>query len=55
MLHQVVKVQTVSRAELLAAFSYALDLTEGQPEGHCARTCFIGMRIGEELGLLQAN
>lgn len=38
-------------AELLGALSYALDITEGQPEGHCLRACWIGMRIGRELGL----
>ncbi len=27
---------------ILAALSYALDLTEGQAEGHAARTCLIG-------------
>lgn len=42
---------TVHRAELLAAFSYALDITEGQPEGHCIRACFIGMRLGQALGI----
>ena len=38
-------------ADLLGALSYALDMTEGQPAGHCIRCCFIGTRIGEELGL----
>lgn len=38
-------------SEVISALSYALDLTEGQPEGHSIRTCLIGMRIGEELGL----
>lgn len=38
-------------AELLGALSYALDLTEGQPAGHCIRGCFIGTRIGEALNL----
>jgi len=38
-------------AELLGALSYALDLTEGQPQGHCIRCCWIGTRIGEALGL----
>ncbi|WCT72525.1 HD domain-containing protein [Sphingomonas naphthae] len=38
-------------AELLGAFSHALDLTEGQPVGHCLRTCWIGSRIGRFLGL----
>lgn len=38
-------------SELVAAFSYALDITEGQPAGHCIRSCWIGMHIGEALGL----
>ncbi|MEJ0097664.1 MAG: HD domain-containing phosphohydrolase [Bauldia sp.] len=38
-------------SELLSALSHALDLTEGQPEGHCVRCCWIGTRIGRELGL----
>ena len=38
-------------AELLASFSYALDLTEGQPPGHCVRACWIGTHIGQEIGL----
>ncbi len=42
-------------AELLGALSYALDLTEGQSEGHCMRCCWIGVRIGQELGLSEAQ
>lgn len=42
-------------ADLLGALSYALDLTEGQPAGHCIRGCFIGTRIGEALGLPDAE
>ena len=38
-------------SEVLAGLSYALDLTEGQREGHCVRTCLIGMRIGAVIGL----
>lgn len=38
-------------AELIGALSYALDITEGQPEGHCVRCCLIGMRLGRQLGL----
>jgi HD-GYP domain-containing protein (c-di-GMP phosphodiesterase class II) len=38
-------------AEVLSALSYALDLTEGQPVGHCVRSCWIGLNIGRELGL----
>jgi HD-GYP domain-containing protein (c-di-GMP phosphodiesterase class II) len=38
-------------AELIGSLSHALDLTEGQPEGHCIRCCWIGMHIGRRLGL----
>jgi HD-GYP domain-containing protein (c-di-GMP phosphodiesterase class II) len=38
-------------SELIGALSYALDITEGQPPGHCVRCCLIGMRIGRAIGL----
>ncbi|XLM21873.1 metal-dependent phosphohydrolase, partial [Chromobacterium piscinae] len=38
-------------SQLISALSYALDITEGQPEGHCVRSCWIGMHIGRALGL----
>ena len=41
----------VSLAELVAAFSHALDLTEGQPAGHCIRACWIGSHVGRAIGL----
>ena len=41
----------VTLAELLGALSYALDLTEGQPAGHCVRCSRIGVEIGREIGL----
>ncbi|QXX75285.1 3'3'-cGAMP-specific phosphodiesterase 3 [Methylovirgula sp. HY1] len=41
-------------AELLSALSHALDLTEGQPPGHCVRCCWIGVHIGREIGLDEA-
>jgi HD-GYP domain-containing protein (c-di-GMP phosphodiesterase class II) len=41
----------IHRAELLGALSYALDLVEGQPAGHCVRCCWIGIHIGREIGL----
>ncbi|MEX2534181.1 MAG: HD domain-containing phosphohydrolase [Trueperaceae bacterium] len=31
--------------------TYALDITEGQPEGHAMRTCLIGMGVGRVLGI----
>jgi putative nucleotidyltransferase with HDIG domain len=43
--------QTIRLAEIMGALSHALDLTEGQPAGHCIRCCWMGVQIGEELGL----
>ena len=42
-------------AELLGALSQALDMTEGQPDGHCIRCCWIGVQIGHELGLSETE
>lgn len=38
-------------SEVISALSYALDITEGQPKGHSARSCMLGMRIARELHL----
>jgi HD-GYP domain-containing protein (c-di-GMP phosphodiesterase class II) len=38
-------------SELMGALSHALDITEGQPKGHCVRACWIGMHVGDEIGL----
>ena len=43
--------QTIRLSELLGALSHALDLTEGQPAGHCVRSTWIGIRIGQLMGL----
>jgi HD-GYP domain-containing protein (c-di-GMP phosphodiesterase class II) len=37
--------------ELLGALSHALDMTEGQPAGHCLRSCWIAQQVGRALGL----
>jgi putative nucleotidyltransferase with HDIG domain len=37
--------------EILASFSYALDLTEGQPAGHSIRACWIAVQLGQAIGL----
>jgi HD-GYP domain-containing protein (c-di-GMP phosphodiesterase class II) len=42
-------------SEILSALSCALDITEGQPPGHAVRTCLIGMRLGERIGLRLAD
>jgi HD-GYP domain-containing protein (c-di-GMP phosphodiesterase class II) len=41
----------IALSEVIGAFSYALDLTEGEPPGHAVRSCMIGMRLAQELGL----
>ena len=38
-------------SEVISALSYALDLTEGQVMGHASRTCVIGMRLADRIGL----
>ncbi|WP_309265483.1 HD-GYP domain-containing protein [Aeromonas salmonicida] len=38
-------------SELIGSLSHALDMTEGQPRGHCIRCCWMGSRLGERLGL----
>ena len=38
-------------SEVLGALSHALDMVEGQPAGHCVRSCWIGIHIGREIGL----
>lgn len=47
--------QEIRLAELLSALSHALDMTEGQPAGHCVRCCWIGMHVGQEIGLGEAE
>jgi len=44
-------VQYLKLSELMSALSYALDITEGQPPGHCIRCCWIGMNIGQQIDL----
>ncbi|WP_309805942.1 HD-GYP domain-containing protein [Novosphingobium capsulatum] len=48
-------VATTSLSEILGAFSYALDLTEGQPAGHSLRACWIASQIAVALGLSPAD
>ncbi|GGD80995.1 HD-GYP domain-containing protein [Croceicoccus mobilis] len=40
-----------SLPELMGAFSFALDLTEGQPEGHSLRACSIATAVARALGI----
>lgn len=42
-------------SEIVSSLSYALDISEGHPTGHCVRACWIGFHIGRELGLGSAE
>lgn len=41
--------------DVIAALSYALDITEGQPEGHSTKSCLIAMRLAEVIGVPPAE
>ena len=45
----------VRQSEVISALSRAVDLTEGQPMGHAARSCMIGMRLAADAGLDAAD
>lgn len=45
----------VTLTEVVGAFSHALDVTEGQPEGHCIRAAWIGCAVGKAIGLSDAE
>ena len=49
--HQIDSSEQLRLSEILGAFSYALDLTEGQPAGHSIRACWIGTQIAMALGM----
>jgi putative nucleotidyltransferase with HDIG domain len=42
---------SIRLSQIISALSYALDLTEGQPMGHSVRSCVIGMRLAQQIGL----
>ncbi len=41
--------------EILGSFSYALDMTEGQPPGHSLRAAFIAVSMARAMGLSDAD
>jgi putative nucleotidyltransferase with HDIG domain len=42
-------------SEVVSALSHALDVTGGQPMGHAERSCLIGLRLAESVGLEPAR
>lgn len=47
--------QDLKLSQLIGALSHALDITEGQPRGHCVRCAYIGMNLAAELALDEAT
>ena len=43
--------QSPSKASILGALSQALDLVEGQPEGHALRTAKLALKLADLMGL----
>ncbi len=43
--------QDLKLCELIGSLSHALDMTEGQPKGHCVRCAYIGMAVAQDMGL----
>jgi len=43
--------ENIRLSEVVSALSCALDITEGQPEGHAVRSCFFGMRLARAIDL----
>ena len=41
----------VSLSEIVSALTFALDLTEGAVPGHALRSCLLGMRVGDAMGV----
>ncbi len=41
----------IALSGVIGALTHALDITEGQPAGHARRSCAIGMRVAEAIGL----
>lgn len=46
-----IPVGTVRTSEIVAALSRALDVTEGLPAGHAARTCYLAQRLADRMGV----
>ena len=43
--------QELSLSAIIGSLSYALDLTEGLPAGHSLRCCWVGMHVGQQMGM----
>jgi putative nucleotidyltransferase with HDIG domain len=43
--------EAISLSEVISAMTFALDMTEGAVPGHALRTCLLGMRLADALGV----
>jgi putative nucleotidyltransferase with HDIG domain len=43
--------ESILLADVISAMTFALDMTEGAVPGHALRTCLLGMRIADALGI----
>lgn len=49
--HRSPALDQVLLSEIIGSLSYALDLTEGLPAGHSLRSCWVGMHVGQRMGM----
>lgn len=49
--HQSPPAEQISLSAIIGSLSYALDLTEGLPAGHSLRSCWVGMHVGQCMGM----
>lgn len=47
--------RSISLSEIIAALSFAIELTDGAVRGHALRSCLLGMRIAAEAGFTPAE
>lgn len=50
-LQPVMQAEVLSLSAIIGSLSYALDLTEGLPAGHSLRCCWVGMHVGQQMGM----
>jgi HD-GYP domain-containing protein (c-di-GMP phosphodiesterase class II) len=48
-------ITTIHLSDVVTGLSRALDMTEGHPQGHAARSCVIGLRLARMIGMPEAD
>src|SRR5258708_31461420 len=52
---RLIEATQIRLSEVISGLSRALDITQGQPQGHSMRSALVGMRLAEVLGLPTAD